>query len=156
MKLKQYLILGAVVIIGAVAYAWLGSDPDTGSASGATVAVTMYKNPGCECCAKWAAYLERRGFEVETKPMANMTAVKDQEGVPAEMQSCHTAVIGDYVVEGHVPAEDIRRMLKEQPQVTGIAAPGMPASSPGMNTAFNQPYNVYTFGGPAETVFAKH
>lgn len=122
-----------------------------------TSEVVMYKNPGCQCCEKWADYLERNNYSVEVHEASNIGSLKKENGVPADMSSCHTALIGGYVVEGHVPVEDIQRMLAEQPEAIGIAAPGMPASSPGMNTALNQPYNVYLFNKQGYSkLYAKH
>lgn len=95
--------------------------------------VSMHKNPGCGCCEVWADHLRSFGFEVAVKPDPEILALKDEIGVPAALMSCHTAVIDGYFVEGHVPAHDILQLLKEKPQnVAGIAVPGMPLGSPGM------------------------
>lgn len=119
--------------------------------------VVMYKNPGCECCDKWAAYLERNGYNVTINESTVLASFKNEQNVPQAMGSCHTALIDGYVVEGHVPVEDINRMLTNRPDAVGIAAPGMPASSPGMNTALNKPYDVYLFDSEGNTaLFASH
>lgn len=95
--------------------------------------VSMHKNPGCGCCEIWADHLRGFGFEVAVKPDVQILALKDELGVPVALTSCHTALIDGYFVEGHVPAHDILRLLKEKPQnVAGIAVPGMPLGSPGM------------------------
>jgi len=121
-----------------------------------TQEIVMYKNPGCECCEKWADYMRKRGYVVHVSEAQNMPVIKTKYGVPADMQSCHTAFIGGYVIEGHVPIQDINRLLKERPAALGIAAPGMPASSPGMNTALNEPYTVYLFNDHGSKIYAQH
>lgn len=103
---------------------------------------TMYKNPGCQCCTKWAEHMEANGYEVTEKPVDNMAAIKFSNKVPNDMGSCHTAVIDGYVVEGHVPAEDIDRLLEEQPDAKGLAVPGMPIGSPGMENP-SRPDDAY-------------
>jgi len=102
--------------------------PHSASASDAI----MYKDPGCACCTAWAEHLRRHGFTVDERKMENMEAVKSYYGVPGKLASCHTAIIDGYVIEGHVPADDIKRLLGERPAVAGLTAPGMPQQSPGM------------------------
>lgn len=106
----------------------------------------IYKSPTCGCCRGWAAYLQRSGYHVTVVDHEDMDAVKDGLGVPADMRSCHTAKIGGYVVEGHVPAEAVDKLLDDQPRVIGIAAPGMPSGSPGMDGP-KEPNRVYLFTG---------
>ncbi len=119
--------------------------------------ITVYKSPTCGCCSKWVAHLEANGFEVVAHDVEDMTSIKIENGVRREFSSCHTAVIDGYVVEGHVPAEDIRRLLQERPAVAGLAAPGMPMGSPGMESPNPQAYNVLTFDKLGNTsVFASH
>ncbi|WP_095511899.1 DUF411 domain-containing protein [Rubrivirga marina] len=108
--------------------------------------VTVYKSPTCGCCSMWVEHLEASGFEVESVDRTDMGAVKDSLGVPSHLSSCHTAVVGDYVVEGHVPAEHVARMLEEQPAGRGLAVPGMPIGSPGMEQGDRRdPYDVIVF-----------
>ena len=127
-----------------------------GPASQAEI-VTIYKSPTCGCCVKWADHLEANGFEVATIDVPDVGPVKAENGVPAELGSCHTALVGGYVVEGHVPVADIQRLLTERPAVDGIAVPGMPIGSPGMEGAHPESYDVVTFeGGAAVGVFATH
>lgn len=119
--------------------------------------VVMYKNPGCQCCDRWADYMRDNGFTVTTNEAPNLPAIKAEHSVPKEMTACHTAFVGGYVVEGHVPAGDIKRLLNERPKVAGLAVPGMPAGSPGMNTVPEDPFYVYIFDNlGASRVFAKH
>lgn len=117
----------------------------------------MYKNPGCQCCTKWAEHLEQNGFEVTEEPTPALAAIKSKYDVPYDLGACHTAIIGDYVVEGHVPAEDIKNLLNKRPDALGLAVPGMPIGSPGMEGTPEESYNVYLFGGQGNpTVYARH
>ena len=94
--------------------------------------ITVNKSASCGCCKLWIAHLEEAGFVVNPLDSDDMTAIKERYGVPENMRSCHTAIVDGYVVEGHVPASDIRQLLAEKPDATGIAVPGMPLGSPGM------------------------
>lgn len=109
--------------------------------------ITVYKSPTCGCCRDWVDHLEDEGFKVIVHDRNNMDAIKATYGIKQNLQSCHTAVVEGYVVEGHVPASDIKRMLKEKPQVAGLTAPGMPQRSPGMQPANQKPsgYDVLSF-----------
>lgn len=110
-------------------------------------AATLYKNPNCGCCEAYAEHLRRAGFAVKVVSTQGMASLKQQLQVPTQLGSCHTTVIGKYVVEGHVPIASVKRLLKEQPAVKGIAVPGMPAGSPGMEAPVAERYTVYTFTG---------
>ena len=119
--------------------------------------LVVYKTPTCGCCKAWVDRMKEAGFAVEVHDIPDLSAIKSDAGVPEDLQACHTARIGGYVVEGHVPASDIRRLLAERPAVTGIATPGMPMGSPGMEGAYKDRYDVMTFGGSAKSsVFASH
>ena len=96
--------------------------------------LTVHKHPSCGCCGVWADHMRRAGFNVVEKNVEDMATIKAAAGVPSSMGSCHTAQVGDYFVEGHVPAEDIRRLLRERPDTRGLAVPGMPIGSPGMES----------------------
>ena len=122
------------------------------SSAAKTVSVTMYKNPNCQCCSKWATYLENNGFSVEEIPTDTLASVKKQKGVPNELGACHTAMIDGYVIEGHVPVEAINKLLKERPKAKGIAVPGMPAQSPGMAEEPGA-VDVYFFNGPDQVAY---
>ncbi len=126
----------------------------------AKVAVAVYKTATCGCCNLWVDHLRMNGFEVEVKDVAaaDVRAVSKAAGLEDKDTSCHTAKIGDYVVEGHVPAADIQRLLAEKPAVAGIAVPGMPLGSPGMDQgSTKQPYDVIAFTKDGKTsVFAHH
>lgn len=120
--------------------------------------VTVYKSPTCGCCSEWAGHMEAAGFPVETVDVADLAAVKAEHGIPARFGSCHTAVVDGYAVEGHVPAEDVKRLLAERPAAAGLAVPGMPVGSPGMETPGRTPdrYEVLLVQGDDATVFARH
>ena len=122
-----------------------------------TVPITVYKSPTCRCCNKWVQHLEDNGFNVNTVNKFDMKSIKSQESVPRQLASCHTAVVGDYVIEGHVPAADIKRLLNEQPAIAGLSVLGMPMGSPGMEGARKDTYNVLTFTKNGDsTVFSKY
>lgn len=120
--------------------------------------ITMYKDPGCGCCGKWAAHMRANGFAVKEVPSREMSAIKHQLGVPKRLGSCHTARIGKYVIEGHVPAADVKRLLAEDADVAGLSAPGMPAGSPGMEGPYpSDRYEVVSFDRAGHAaVFARH
>lgn len=107
--------------------------------------VVVYKSPTCGCCSEWVDHLEAAGFTVAAENVRDMAAVKHREGVPLDLSSCHTAVIGDYVFEGHIPARVIRDFLDEAPELSGLAVPGMPVGSPGMEGPNPVPYDVIAF-----------
>ncbi len=107
--------------------------------------VTVYKTPTCGCCAKWVDHLKTSGFQVTVHDQDDLTETRATLGVPRALGSCHTAVVGSYVIEGHVPADLIQRILKERPAVRGLAVPGMPAGSPGMEGGRQDRYEVLTF-----------
>lgn len=94
--------------------------------------IYVYKNPHCGCCNKWISYLKEQGYTVKTENISMLPAMKEAVGITSELESCHTAVVDGYVVEGHVPAEDIKRLLVERPDIKGLTVPGMPIGSPGM------------------------
>lgn len=109
--------------------------------------VTVYKSASCGCCRAWVAHMEAAGFTVEAHDVDDLPAVKVEHGIGPEHQSCHTALVGGYVVEGHVPADIVRRMLDERPEIAGLAAPGMPRGSPGMEVPSGErdAYDVIAF-----------
>ena len=143
----------AMVIAGAVL---LGGLVAAQRAAGPTVEV--FKSPTCGCCALWVKHLEANGFTTKVTDVEDISTVKAKYGVPGRLQSCHTAVVNGYVLEGHVPAADVQRLLKDRPAVVGVAVPGMPIGSPGMEVGTTvQAYNVMTFDKQGQsTVFASH
>ncbi len=120
--------------------------------------LNVYKTPTCGCCTAWVDHLRANGFSVTVTELDDVTPIARKLGVPDELRSCHTARVGGYFVEGHVPAADIRKLLKERPGARGIAVPGMPIGSPGMEQGdMKQPYETLIVGadGKART-FASH
>ncbi|MGT2442991.1 DUF411 domain-containing protein [Ensifer adhaerens] len=105
---------------------------------------TLYKNPQCGCCEGYAAYLRENGFNVDAKPTNDLLEISRKAGVPENMQGCHTMFIDGYVVDGHVPATIVRKLLKERPPIAGITLPGMPMGSPGMAGKKTEPFVIYT------------
>jgi hypothetical protein len=121
--------------------------------------ITVYKSKSCLCCAKWVDHVRENGFAPTVHDDDAMDRIKDEMGVPEGVRSCHTAIVDKYLIEGHVPAADIRRLLSERPKVAGLAVPGMPASAPGMLEpgAAVKPYEVVTFTSAGATaVYARH
>jgi hypothetical protein len=120
-------------------------------------AMQVYKSRTCGCCQKWVDHVRSRGYQVTVSDVSDVAPMKRQLGVPSGASSCHTAVIGGYFIEGHVPAEDISRLLAEHPDIAGLAVPGMPIGSPGMEGPVPVPYSVLAVqkDGKLE-VFAEH
>jgi hypothetical protein len=125
-------------------------------AAGETISV--YKSPTCGCCEKWITYLRGHGFAVNAVDVKDLGLIKRMAGIKPEQASCHTARVGGYVIEGHVPAGDIQRLLAERPKIRGLTVSGMPAASPGMDSPQHVPYQVLTLeeGGGASRVYASH
>ena len=133
--------------------------PRISSAAPKPTAITVYKDPSCGCCKNWVEHLRANGFAPEVHDRSDMDALKDSLGVPTALRSCHTGVVGKYVIEGHVPAADVRQLLATKPAKTaGLAVPGMPAGSPGMEMGGRvDRYDVIAFAsGGATRVFARH
>lgn len=111
-----------------------------------SVPVVVYRSPTCGCCEKWIAYLKDNNFVIEDRVTDDIQAIKNKYGVSQEMASCHTAIIEGYVVEGHVPADAIKKLLKTKPNIVGISVPGMPVGTPGMEMGGRKdPYHVMSF-----------
>ena len=119
--------------------------------------VEVYKSPYCGCCVKWADHMKANGFKVEVHEVTDIPGNRKQLGMPEKFASCHTSKIGAYLVEGHVPAADVKRLLKEKPKALGIAVPSMPAGSPGMDIPNSPPYETLLVQGDgASRVYARH
>lgn len=156
MTQKRTLIIGAALVAAVAlggAFAAASSD-----AAQTLPAVTVYKDPNCGCCSLWVRHMEQAGFAVTAIETSNMPAQRAKLGVPQHVQSCHTSVVDGFVVEGHVPADDVKQLLKARPRVKGIAVPGMPIGSPGMEQgSVRHAYSVLTFDETGRTtVFAQH
>ena len=146
----------AIIATAVLALALTGCSPTTAEPALPLVKVT--KNPTCGCCKIWVERLRDAGFQVEVDDVDNLNAVKQRVGLPYGMGSCHTAEVDGYFVEGHVPVDDIKRLLRERPQAKGIAVPGMPVGSPGMEVPSGevQPYDVILVGRDGGTSVYSH
>ena len=160
MKLvAQILLAVGVFSFSAGMYA---AEPANEASSAASVEalpkVDVHKSPSCGCCGAWVEHLRKHGFEVTTHNVDNLGPIKERVGVPYGMGSCHTAEVGGYFVEGHVPAEEVLRLLKEKPRAKGLTVPGMPIGSPGMEQGSRkQPYDVHLVHEDGTTsVYAKY
>jgi len=136
--------LGAATALGALAL--VAPRAALASVRGAApLKMTVYKSPSCGCCRSWIAYMKKEGFDLKVIDMDDLSDIKRSAGVFSAMESCHTGLIGSYVVEGHVPADLIRKMLAEQPKILGLSVPGMVNGPPGMDEGPKQPYQVIAF-----------
>ena len=143
---KTIIYLSIILLSGVIVWAFAKRSNQINEAVNKDLPeVVMYKNPQCICCDRWASYLRKQGYPVSVNISSEMISIKETNNVPSNLASCHTAFIDDYVVEGHVPVEDINKMLKDRPDAVGIAAPGMPAASPGMDIDTDEPYEVRLF-----------
>ncbi len=142
--LVPILLLAVAVVAGAI---WNSQSQRAEAGALAGMSMTLYKSASCGCCANYVAYLKRYGIDVTVENIsdADLNAVKDRFGVPREVLSCHTTVIGDYVAEGHLPIEAIEKLVAEKPDIAGIGLGGMPAGSPGMGGAKIGSFSVHQF-----------
>lgn len=146
--MKQNIIVGGllVVVLALVSLMAMGSttkEEAVVSSDDAGALVTVYKSPSCGCCGVWATYMKKEGYSVVTENTDDMSRIKERLGVPYELESCHTAEVGGYVVEGHIPNEAIQKLLSEKPDIKGIGMAGMPSGSPGMPGPKNEDFVIY-------------
>lgn len=144
MKRRTFLVATAVLLAGTSAFA---ADRPL---------VTVYKDPSCGCCGAWADHMAKAGYAVKVVESSTLEKLKAENGIPSALQSCHTALVAGYVLEGHVPAKAVGKLLAERPAIKGLAVAGMPVGSPGMEMPTVEPeaYDVMTFG-PVGTVFMR-
>lgn len=128
----------------------------TAGGGAAPVRVTVYKSSSCGCCGEWVTYMKKNRFDVKVIPMDDPSPMRREAGVPDKLASCHTALVGGYVVEGHVPADLIRKMLAEKPKIVGLSVPGMVEGPPGMNENTKKPYDVIAFDRGGRTSVYAH
>ncbi|MEX2155048.1 MAG: DUF411 domain-containing protein [Gemmatimonadaceae bacterium] len=149
------LRVGGLALLAALTSA---SAPAPVSLHPTPITVTVFKDPNCGCCKAWVEHLRKHAFAVIAKDTSDLSGIKSAARVPEQLHSCHTAFVDGYVVEGHVPAADIQRLLKEKPKVAGIAVPGMPVGSPGMEIGTRKDrYDVIAFSRDGSTTrFASH
>lgn len=144
---KLYISTGIVAVLAILSFMFW---PIMNSVAGPEIVI--YKSPTCGCCTKWASYLKDNGFNVTQIKTQNLNTVKQNQRIPPNLSSCHTAIVDGYIVEGHVPVNAIRRMLKEKPSIKGITVPGMPIGSPGMEQGTTkQPYDVLAIHADGST-----
>lgn len=137
--------------------ALLGSALAAPMAAIAAPTVNVFKNPNCGCCSGWVEHMRASGFEVTVTDVDDTAKVMQAHGVPEQLSSCHTATIGDYVIEGHVPAEDVQRLLNDNRDIAGLAAPGMPMGSPGMDMPNAPGYKVIAYTDDGRMgIYAEH
>lgn len=121
--------------------------------AGEALKATVYKNPACSCCHDYVAYLRQSGFDVEVVDTDDLASIKQQSGVPPALEGCHSTMVGGYVVEGHVPVDAVRRLLRDRPQIRGISLPAMPEGSPGMSGEKAGPFVIYEVSDGAAKVY---
>lgn len=141
-------------LLGIAATLAVGAISPVGAAPAPTLDV--YKDLNCGCCTGWIAHLRQHGFSTRATDTAELAAIKTRLGVPDGLRSCHTAQLNNYVIEGHVPADAIRRLLAEKPDALGLAVPGMPIGSPGMEGGEPEIYDVILFGKAGEKSFGRY
>lgn len=151
MKIKN--IIAPLLLIALIALA--GCASKTSNIEGGGQEISVFKSPNCGCCNGHVSAYEQAGFSVDVNQMSNMDGVKAQHNIPSNMLSCHTAVVGDYFVEGHVPIEAVEKLLSEKPDIDGIALPGMPAGSPGMPGAKRGTWTIYAIKDGEVSEFMK-
>lgn len=139
----RHVLVVAAALVGA-----------SGSARAEPAAATMYVNPQCGCCQGHANYLRANAFKITVKETRDMSLIRRQHGVPDNLEGCHVLLIDGYVVEGHVPAAPIRKLLDERPQIKGISLPGMPDGSPGMTGRKSEPFKIYEITEGEPKIFA--
>lgn len=147
------------VLVASIVTGLQACDVDERSADTQLPRLVVFKNASCTCCASWVKHLQHAGFRVKVNNVSNLAPIKERVGIPAGMGSCHTAEIGGYFIEGHVPAADVMRLLAEHPKAKGLAVRGMPIGSPGMEDPLRKPqaYDVYLVASDGSaSVFAHH
>ncbi|MGE0766386.1 MAG: DUF411 domain-containing protein [Hyphomicrobiaceae bacterium] len=142
LMLGQFALGGLMLLGGA---AWAAEQPS----------ITVWKDPNCGCCGGWVEHLRHNGFAVTMIETGDVQAIKAERGVPAELASCHTAEIAGFTIEGHVPAQAIARLVTEKPAARGLAVPGMPVGSPGMEGGRPEPYDVVLFADGTTSRYAR-
>ena len=149
-------LLLALLLLGPADVAATPEQKPTAAAKTAAEKVTVYRSRTCGCCGKWVQHMRDNGFEVVEHIVERIEDAPNRNRVPQKLQSCHIATVRNYVVEGHVPADVVKDMLKKRPEIEGIAVPGMPAGSPGMESQYPQAYEVIAFTKAGTNwVFAK-
>lgn len=151
-RIRVSALVGGLAVVG-----YLGAVAAIPTQQARPIAITVYKSPTCGCCTAWVDHMKANGFTVTVRDIENLTPIKADAGVPSRLQSCHTAIVAGYAIEGHVPADLVKKFLAEKPKLAGLAVPGMPVGSPGMEQGnTRQPYEVLTFDAQGRTtVYAR-
>jgi hypothetical protein len=145
------------VVTGALLFTLVSLTSTTAQYETKLPTIQVYKSASCGCCAKWVDHLRAAGFTVTATDVPSVADIRTKYNVPSAVASCHTAIVDSYIVEGHVPAEYVRQLLTKRPAVAGIATPGMPIGSPGMEGPNAKPYDIVSFDKQGKTaVFATH
>lgn len=155
---RSFLVLTLVWLVWGAMACTPAATPSSVAENAPTI-ITVYKSPTCGCCGGWIEYVQEHGYRVRVEQITDVTSIKTRYQIPVELQSCHTSLVGGYVVEGHVPVEALEQLLAERPSVKGIAVPGMPIGAPGMEQpgVAPEPYEVLTFDAVGNTaVFSRH
>jgi hypothetical protein len=137
-KTRNNLIYTISIIVFALGFIWLSQNNNQ------DYDAVVYKSPTCSCCRQYISYLEREGYNIKSESINDMQSVKEKYDISPIMESCHTMIINDYVVEGHVPIEVVKKLLTEKPNIAGISLPDMPAGSPGMPGIKRDPFTIYS------------
>ena len=160
---RRSLLLSAAAVVGAAAGCDRGAPVPAADAPPAgpppRPELVVYKTPWCGCCKGWVTHMTRAGFAPRVEELEDLAPIREKYGIPFELSSCHTALLGGYVVEGHVPTGDVDRLLREKPRALGLAVPGMPIGSPGMEspTGEREPFEtLLLLAGGGTRVFARH
>ena len=153
----NYLTRRKFFNLAALGFVSLGAGHITPSAFAGSRVLKVYKSPSCGCCNAWVSHMLSAGFRVITRDVPDLYPIKKKFGVAPELRACHTAVINDYVIEGHVPAREVIRLLNDRPKAIGLAVPGMPIGSPGMEQGDRRdPFQVILFSSTDRLVFAEY
>lgn len=140
------IIMALAIIVGTGVFLILRSPvskEETSISSNSSKKVTVYKSPTCDCCSQYVSYLEKNGFQIDTIIDSDISPIKSKHKIDRDMESCHTVVIENYFVEGHVPIDAINKLLAERPDIDGISLPKMPPGSPGMPGLKREPFKIY-------------
>ncbi|GBE17040.1 hypothetical protein BMS3Abin15_00874 [bacterium BMS3Abin15] len=141
---KNIIIIVIVAAVASLVFYFLSQRNPEINSSNEENKVIVYKSPTCGCCVKYISYLKSQGLKIETVTTNDTASVKNEHKISRDMESCHTAIFGDYFVEGHVPIEAVNKLLEEKPDIDGIALPEMPSGSPGMPGPKLEPFKIYS------------
>ena len=155
MYYKNYSKLTIIVVLSISLYFsyYFVTDKKSAFANNSKQLVEVFKTPSCGCCYGYVLFLEKEKYNVKQTDMRSLHSIKQKYNIPVEMQSCHTTIMGKYFIEGHVPFEAVNKLLKEQPDIDGIALPGMPIGTPGMPGDKDEPYVIYQLKDGKSSVF---